>query len=119
MNWYTNTVPPCEPHKCSKELLVSVLNRRWNTKRVLRAVYIPDHHVTVEDMGWNMWEGVPEEWQYDEDLDTWWISEGWYEIADNFDEYEYAEISGEVYAWANLPKPYEPKVKDLSKELIK
>lgn len=111
MNWYCNTAPKCEPHKCSDELLVSV-KTMWGN-RVLKAVYIADHNCTVEDMGWNMWDGVPDNWEYDEDLDDWWIAEGWYETADNFEEYEYAGIEGDVYAWAKLPKAYEPRVKEI------
>lgn len=38
---------------------------------MLKAVYIPYHHCTLEDMGWNMYEGVPDDWEYVEEEDTW------------------------------------------------
>lgn len=35
---------------------------------VKEAVYIPYHHCTVEDMGWNMPDGVPDDWEYVEEI---------------------------------------------------
>lgn len=112
MNWHTNTVPKCKPHDCSDEMLVSV-KTRWSDGRVLKAVYIADHNCTTEDMCWNMPDGVPDDWEYDEEQDSWWIAPGWYEVADNFEEYEYALIDGDVYAWAKLPRAYKPRIKNL------
>lgn len=110
--WNKNTTPKCEEKKHSEEVLVTVDKGKW--KRVLKAVYIPYHHCTLEDLGWNMWDGVPNDWEYVEEEDTWWIPQGWYEVADNFEEYSYATISDKVVAWSKLPKPYEPRVSELN-----
>ena len=53
-NWNRNTVPKCKEKECSDEVLVTVDNGRF--KRVLKAVFIPYHHCTVEDMGWNTYD---------------------------------------------------------------
>lgn len=110
-NWNANYTPKCKDKSCSDECLVTVDNGRF--KRVLKAVYIPYHHCTVEDMGWNMPDGVPDNWEYIEEEDTWWIPQGWYETADYFEDYSYFTITDEVVAWSKLPKPYEPRVKQL------
>lgn len=111
-SWNCNTVPKAEKGNCSDEVLVTVQYR--NRKRILKAVYIPYHNATVEDMGWNMYDGVPDDWEYMEEDDTWWIPQGWYETADNFEDYSYASIDGKVTAWMKLPKPYECNVKDFN-----
>ena len=59
-NWNVNYTPKCEDRNCSDECLVTVDNGRF--KRVLKAVYIPYHHCTVEDMGWNMPDGASDNW---------------------------------------------------------
>lgn len=110
--WNVNTVPKCEKKNHSDEVLVTVCKGTW--KRVVKAVYIPYHHCTVEDMGWNMWDGVPDDWEYVEEEDTWWIPQGWYEVCDYFEDYSYAMITDKVLAWSKLPKPYEPRVKKLN-----
>lgn len=111
--WYNSTVPKCKEKKHSDECLVTVETAQ--SKRVVKAVYIPYHHCTVEDMGWNMPDGVPDEWDYFEKEDTWWIPEGWYETCDYFEEYCYASITDNVIAWSKLPKPYEPRVRKMQK----
>lgn len=53
----------CDVGKCSDEVLTTV-EHRYNGKlhrRVIKAVYFPYHHCTVEDMGWNMRDGVPDD----------------------------------------------------------
>ena len=110
-NWNVNYMPKCKDKSCSEECLVTVDNGRC--KRVLKAVYIPYHHCTVEDLGWGMPDGVPDDWEYVEDVDSWWIPEGWYETVDYFEDYSYATIADKVVAWSKLPKPYEPRVKQL------
>ena len=117
--WYNNTVPKCELKTCSDEVLVTVEHIGCYGKvfnRVVKAVYIPYHHCTLEDMGWNMYDGVPDDWEYMEEDDTWWIPEGWYETADYFEDYSYSTINDRVTAWMKLPKPYESRVKEISKE---
>lgn len=52
--WNKNTVPKCEVGKCSDEILVTVERIGYGGKlyrRVIKAVYFPYHHCTVEDMG--------------------------------------------------------------------
>lgn len=113
--WNRNTVPKCKTGECSKEVLATI-EKNYNDetfRRVVKAVYIPYHHCTTEDMGWNMYDGIPENWEYAEERDSWWIPEGWWEVCEYAEEYGYFEITDKVIAWANLPKPYEPKVKEL------
>lgn len=113
-SWNANTVPKCKPRECSDEVLVTVEHKGYQGKiyrRVLKAVYFSDHNATVEDMGWNMYNGVPDEWEYDEEQDSWWIPQGWYETADNFVDYSYASIDDKVTAWMKLPKAYEGRLK--------
>ena len=58
--WNKNTVPKCKIKNCSDEVLVTVERIGYGGKlyrRVVKAVYFPYHHCTVEDMGWNMCDG--------------------------------------------------------------
>ena len=57
--WNRNCVPKCKEKNCSDYILVTV--ERYSYTKVLRAVYIPYHHCTLEDMGWNMYDGVPDD----------------------------------------------------------
>ena len=112
--WNKNIVPKCDAGKCSDEVLVTVERIGYGGKlyrRVVKAVYFPYHHCTVEDMGWNMCDGIPDDWEYIEDKDTYWIPQGWYEVCDYFEDYSYSEITDKVTAWMKLPKPYEPRLK--------
>ena len=114
--WNRNIVPRCENKNCSNEVLVTVEHIGYNGKlyrRVVKAVYIPHHHCTLEDMGWNMYDGVPGDWEYSEEDDSYWIPQGWYETSDYFEDYSYSTITDKVIAWMKLPKPYEPKNKEL------
>ena len=111
--WNKNTVPKCEEKNHSDEVLVTVV-KGVSWKRVVKAVYIPYHHCTLEDLGWNMWDGVPDDWEYVEEEDTWWIPQGWYEVCDYFEDYSYSSITDKVVAWSKLPKPYEPRVSELN-----
>lgn len=110
--WNKNSVPKCKEKTHSNEVLVTV--EKCTCKRVLKAVYIPYHHCTVEDMGWSMWDGIPDDWEYVEEEDTWWIPQGWYEVADYFEDYSYSTITDNVIAWSKLPKAYEPRVKEFN-----
>ena len=70
--WNKNTVPKCKDKTCSDEVLVTIEKQGWKGgtyRRVVKAVYIPYHHCTVEDMGWNMPDGVPDDWEYVEEND--------------------------------------------------
>ena len=112
--WNKNTVPKCEDKTCSDEVLVTVEKYcRGTYRRVLKAVYIPYHHCTLEDMGWSMYDGVPDDWEYVEEEDTWWIPQGWYEVCDYFEDYSYSPITDKVTAWMKLPKEFELKLKEL------
>lgn len=115
--WNRNTVPKCENKKCSDEVLVTVEKTGYLGivyRRVVKAIYIPHRHCTVEDIGWNMYDGIPDDWEYCEEQDSWWIQQGWYEVCDYFEDYSYSEITDKVTAWMKLPKPYEPRVKELT-----
>lgn len=110
--WYRNTVPKCKEKTCSDDTLVTIEVKGYQGeiyKRVVRAVYIPYHHCTVEDMGWNMYDGVPDSWEYAEEQASWWIPQGWYEVCDYYEDYSYFEIEDKVIAWMKMPKPYEPR----------
>ena len=105
--WNKNTVPKCKDKTCSDEVLVTVEKYCIGTyRRVLRAVYFPYHHCTLEDMGWSMYNGVPDGWEYIEEEDTWWIPQGWYEVCDYFEDYSYSTITDKVIAWQPLPEPF-------------
>lgn len=116
--WNKNTVPTCEDKTCSDEVLVSIEKQGWKGgiyRRVVKAVYIPYHHCTVEDMGWNIPDGVPDDWEYVEENDSWWIPQGWYEVCDySPDDYSYFTVTDKVTAWMKLPKAYEPRLKQLN-----
>ncbi|MDD2979552.1 MAG: hypothetical protein PHN80_06215 [Hespellia sp.] len=109
--WNRNTVPKCKEKDCSDEVLITVYNGYRN--RVVKAVYFPYHHCTVEDMAWSMNDGIPDDWEYVEEEDTWWIPQGWYEVTDYIEDYSYAFINDKVIAWQKLPKPYENMIKQL------
>lgn len=84
--WNENTVPKCDVGKCSDE-----------------------------DMGWNMCDGVLDDWEYSEEDDSYWIPQGWYEVCDySPDDYSYFTITDKVIAWMKLPKPFNKKLKQLS-----
>ena len=54
-----------------------------------------------------MCDGVPDDWEYIEEEDTWWIPQGWYEVCDySPDDYSYFTITDKVIAWMKLPKPF-------------
>lgn len=114
--WNRNTVPKCDERTCSNEVLVTVEKNRCDGRRigkVVRAVYIPYHHCTVEDMCWDMPCGVPDDWEYVEEEDTWWIPQGWYEVCDYFDDYSYATITDNVAAWMRMPNSYDKKLHEI------
>lgn len=106
--WNRNTVPKCKENECSDEVLVTVENK-YCTK-VLKAIYIPYHHCTTDDIGWNMSNGIPSGWEYNNDNDSWWIPEGWFEVCEYIEDYTYFPITDKVIAWMKLPKPYKPTI---------
>lgn len=110
--WNANTVPKCDKGQWSDEVLVTVEKGRYCT--VLKAIYIPYHHVTTEDSGWCMEDGIPDDWEYIEEKDDWWIPEGWYEVCDNCSNATYFPIDEKVTAWMKMPKPYKQKIKNLA-----
>ena len=57
---------------------------------------------SVEDYGENF-----EFTDYNEENDTYYCPEGWYECIHNWDDYSDVFIYDEVIAWRPLPKPYE------------
>lgn len=114
--WNKNTVPKCEDKNCSDEALVTI-EHIWSGgelyRKVVKAVYFPYHQCTLEDMGWSMYDGVPSDWEYSEENDSYWIPQGWYEVSDYFEDYSYSVITDKVIAWMKLPKPYSPQIKEL------
>ena len=111
--WNSNCVPKCEEKKHSEEVLVTIQITGYRgdiIKRVVKSVYFPFHNCTVEDMRWDMLDGVPDDWDYSEEDDSWWIPQGWYEVCDYFDDYSYASITDKVIAWMKMPKPFESRV---------
>lgn len=80
--WNRNTVPKCDVGRCSDEVLVTVEQIGDDGKlyrRVIKAVYSPCYS-----------------------------AQGWYEVCDYFEDNSYSEITDQVTAWMELPKPYEP-----------
>ena len=61
-----------------------------------------------------MWDCVPDDWEYVEEEDTWWIPQGWYEVGDYFEDYSYSTITDKVTAWSKLPKAYEQRIKEFN-----
>ena len=60
-----------------------------------------------------MCDGVPDDWEYCKEQDTWWIPQGWYEVCDySPDDHTYFTIDDKIIAWMKLPKSYEPRVKE-------
>lgn len=116
--WNENTVPKCDVGKCSDEVLTTVEYIGYDGKlykRVIKAVYFPYHHCTVEDMGWNTCDGVFDDWEYSEEDDSYWIPQGWYEVCGySPDDYSYFIITDKVIAWMKLLKPFNKKLKQLS-----
>lgn len=114
--WNKNTVPKCEDKNCSDEALVTIEHIGYGGelyRKVVKAVYFPYHQCTLEDMGWSMYNGVPSDWEYSEEDDSYWIPQGWYEVSDYFEDYSYSVITDKVIAWMKLPKPYSPQIKEL------
>lgn len=110
--WNKNTVPKCKDKTCSDEVLVTTEWHGWQGeiyRRVVKAVYIPYHHCAIDDMGWDMDYGIPNDLEYAEEENTYWIPQGWYEKCDYFEDYSYAMITDKVIAWMKCPKAYEPK----------
>ena len=112
--WNKNTVPKCKDRNCSDEVLATVEYIGCDKKshrKVVKAVYFPYHHCTIDDTAWSMNNGIPADWEYSEEDDSYWIPEGWYEIGDYFEDYTCVPIPDRVIAWMKLPKPYEERVK--------
>ncbi len=105
--WNTNTVPQCKEKEFSDEVLVTV--KKYQRTRVMKAIYVPYHHCTSEDVACNV--AIFEEETPDGDF---WIPEGWYEVCDYAEDYMYFPIEDEILAWKKLPKVYEGKLTDLS-----
>jgi hypothetical protein len=111
--WNIDTVPKCEKGTTSDEVLVTIEKASIITgeiySRVVKALYIPHHNCSLEDLEWNVDEDILDGWEYTEDGISWWIPQGWYEVHDYCDDYEYSKITDKVVAWRKLPKPYEQR----------
>lgn len=111
--WNKNTVPQCKNKNCSDEVLATVERTGYDGKlykRVIKAVYFPYHHCTIDDTAYGVRVSFLD-WEYYAEQDTWWIPQGWYEVCDYFEDCSCSEIIDKVTAWMKLPKPYEPRVK--------
>ena len=84
----------------------------------MKAVYIPHHHCTLEDMAWYMYDGIPSDWEYSEEDDSWWIPQGWYEVCDYFEDYSFSQITDNVTACMKLPKAFEPRLNDFTSNAV-
>lgn len=53
--WYTE-LPKCEEKKFSKEILalVKIYHHDVYELRIVKAVYVPSKHCTIDDVGWHM-----------------------------------------------------------------
>lgn len=118
--WNANTVPACKEKQYSDDVLVTwIPNWNRNIKLVSKAIYIPYHHCDTEGLGLNTDDYCNAEgWDIkDEDEDNYWIPEGWYETVENYIyDVGFVPIDGKVIAWSRLPKPYEPRLKELRGE---
>ena len=54
----------------------------------------------------------PDYEDYDEEADTFYFPEGWWEIIKNWGDYSYVAICDHVTAWMPLPEPYEEEKDD-------
>lgn len=93
--WYP--VENC-PYPTGVTLLVFVQDLyEHKTTRIIRAFYAADRSIeSTEDT---------EPAEYDEETDTYWLEEGWYEDTE-FGDYAYTPISeGNVTHWMPLPEP--------------
>ena len=64
--------------------------------RVIRALWIPAKTEESND---------EDHFEYDEDTDTYYIPEGWYEVVDNWDEYSSVHVcEGDITHWMPLPE---------------
>lgn len=64
-------------------------------------------------VGWKAYKGVPYDYdyEYNEEEDTWWIPQGWYEVCDYLEDCPHVPIISEVIAWTGLPSVFEPNIK--------
>ncbi len=78
----------------------------WNKKYrfgTCKAIYIPDHSIKAEDMGWDNSDDLE---VYDETEDTYYVKGGWYEVIEHWPDYTHVYIDCEVTAWQPQPEPY-------------
>lgn len=85
--------------KTSGPVLAFYVNRCGKGRRV-RAKYVPFRQV---EAGCETEEICTD---YDEEKDIYYLSEGWYELIDNWDDYSSIVITeGNVTHWMPLPEP--------------
>lgn len=108
--WNRNTVPKCKEKEYSDEVLVTI-QTDYNMTKVIRAVYLPYHHCSTEDVVIDS-EKINDEWERIDNrkwYSEYWIPEGWYEVCE-YAEDMYFPITDKVIAWMKLPKPYKPTI---------
>lgn len=66
--WNIGTVPKCEKGTTSDEVLVTIEKASIITgeiySRVVKAVYIPNHNCSLEDLEWNVDDDILDGWEY-------------------------------------------------------
>ncbi len=83
--------------------VIALYANGFGKPRRIMAEYI--NRYSVES---SMGDGVDDE--YSEKDDAYYITEGWYEIIENWDEWRSIKVTdGEVTYWMTLPKPPEDK----------
>lgn len=91
-----------------EEVEITFTKKDWMTGKTLyltaRAFY-ENGTLTTEDsaFGWN----DTDNWDIDEDTDTYLIPEGWYEGVSFTEKFEIVDMP--VIAWRKLTEPYQPK----------
>lgn len=78
----------------------------WSNKYlygICKAIYISEHSIKTEDMGWYDCESVE---VYDEEEDVYYVEGGWYEVIENWSDYTHVYINREVIAWKPLDEPW-------------
>lgn len=76
-------------------MVLAYFKNEYNNHRRIRAMYVPAK--TIED------EGEEEFYEYDEEAETYYLPEGWYE-QNEFEETHWC-VHGEVTHWMPLPEP--------------
>ena len=80
-------------------IVLACYTNNYNKGRIIRAAYVKKFTQESEDIdGFDV--------QYDEETDTYYDCEGWYEMIDNWGDYSSVAVTeGTVTHWMPLPAP--------------